>query len=320
MKTIITLLFALMLVVTPACAYQTNTQGVMFAIGVDKYYNGGNEVAMDARPFIKDGRVFASVRHLLNALGVSSEGIFWDGDHQKVGLQLGGDYVEMTVGRPEIIINSRPKNIDVAPVLKEGRIYLPVRHIAEFMGCEVEWDGAFQTVLCWSKGDPKPDVTSAKQKVMEERTVLIGEYEIIFPDNPEDDKNIQNAIIALGKINGLTLAPGEVFSFNAVAEPYTLDNGYVVGYSYSGNQKIPDVGGGVCRASTVIYVAALNAGLPVIERHPHSVAVDYVPRNLDAAVWQGYLDLKFQNDREAPLLIRTSGEGRRVWAGIWEVR
>lgn len=314
------LLLALALVVTPVCAYKSQTQSVVFAIGVDKYYIGDSEAAMDARPFIKDGRVFVPVRHLLNALGIGSENISWDGDRQKVGLQLGGDYVEMTVGRPEIIANGRVKSIDAAPVLKEGRIYLPVRYIAEFMGCQVEWDGASQTVLCWPEGEPEPDVTAVKQKVLEERTVLIGEYEIIFPDNPEDDKNIQNAIIALGKVNGLTLAPGEVFSFNAVAEPYTLDNGYVVGYSYSGNSKIPDVGGGVCRASTVIYVAALNAGLPVIERHPHSVAVDYVPRNLDAAVWEGILDLKFKNDREVPLLIRASGEGRQVCASIWEVR
>ncbi|MCL6477844.1 MAG: VanW family protein [Peptococcaceae bacterium] len=318
-KTIFFLLLTLALVVTPACAYKEQSH-VVFAIGVDKYYVGGSEVAMDARPFIKDGRVFVPVRHLLNALGISGESIFWDDKHQKVGLQLGGDYVEMTVGRPEIIVNGRAKNIDVTPVLKEGRIYLPVRYIAEFMGCQVEWDGAFQTVLCWPEGEPKPDVTTVKQKVLEERNILIGEYEIVFPDNPEDEKNILNAIIALEKINGHTLAPGEVFSFNAVAEPYTLDNGYVVGYSYSGNSKIPDVGGGVCRASTVIYVAALNAGLPIIERHPHSVVVDYVPRNLDAAVWEGVLDLKFKNDREVPLLIRASGEGRRICASIWEVR
>lgn len=183
----------------------------------------------------------------------------------------------------------------------------------------MDWDEATQSVLCWPKGEAKPDVSAVRQKVAEDRISLIGKYEIDFQENPEDDNNIQNAIIALKKINGLTLAPGEAFSFNNVAAPYTLDNGYITGYSYSGNQKIPDVGGGVCRASTVIYVAAFNAGLPAMERHPHTMAVDYAPKGLDAAVWDGLLDMKFENDREAPLLIQTLSEGRRIKASIWEV-
>ncbi|MCL6611762.1 MAG: VanW family protein [Peptococcaceae bacterium] len=321
-KTAIFAFFLALLLVNPACVSTagSGTISALFASGLNKYYvNGLNEVTMDARPFIKEGRFFVPVRYLGSALGLDEGMITWDGETRTVTLR-GDITLQMTVGKAEVVKDGRPEDIDAAPVLTGGRTYLPARHVAGALGYEVEWDGASRTVLCWPKGMPKPDASEAKRLAMgEERSALIGEYEIIFPGNPEDDKNIQNAIIALGKVNGHTLAPGEVFSFNAAAKPRTLDNGYVVGYSYSGNQKVPDVGGGVCRASAVIYAAALNAGLPVIERHTHSVAVDYVPGHLDAAVWSGVLDLKFRNDRNVPLLIKASGSERRVWAGIWEV-
>jgi hypothetical protein len=32
--------------------------------------------------------------------------------------------------------------MDVAPVIKEGRTYLPARYVAEALGYRVDWDGA----------------------------------------------------------------------------------------------------------------------------------------------------------------------------------
>lgn len=149
----------------------------------------------------------------------------------------------------------------------------------------------------------------------------IGQATIEFKDNREDTANIENAAITLRILNHYLIQPGEEFSFNAAAGPYNTDKGYITGYSYSGNQKIPDVGGGVCKASTLLHMAVVNAGLPVLERHPHAVAVDYAERGMDAAVWEYVLDLVFLNDRANPLILRTSRPGERVISlEIWELR
>ncbi|MCL6479162.1 MAG: copper amine oxidase N-terminal domain-containing protein [Peptococcaceae bacterium] len=77
--------------------------------------------------------------------------------------------LEMVVGVPMITTNGRAREIDVAPILNEseGRTYLPARYIAEGLGFEVDWDEASQTVLCWPRGEAKPEVSTVKRYVGE---------------------------------------------------------------------------------------------------------------------------------------------------------
>lgn len=37
------------------------------------------------------------------------------------------------------------------------------------------------------------------------------------------------------------------------------------------------IGGGICQVSSTVYNAVKNAGLVVLERHPHSMPVHYLP-------------------------------------------
>lgn len=174
--------------ITPAAAEQKErinmyenkklVKSVVFAVGINKYWTEGKEVQMDARPFIESGRTFMPVRFLSNALGVENLHIGWDNALRRVTLtQPGFPVVEMAVGRIELKSNGSPvPGVDVAPVLRaqEGRTYLPARHVAEALGYEVEWDGATQTVLCWPKGGPKPDVEAIKQTIRKERDIASG--------------------------------------------------------------------------------------------------------------------------------------------------
>ncbi|MGE4549127.1 MAG: copper amine oxidase N-terminal domain-containing protein [Intestinibacillus sp.] len=45
---------------------------------------------------------------------------------------------------------------DVAPVVRNGRTYLPIRAVAELCGFAVDWDEATQTVAISSMGEPQP--------------------------------------------------------------------------------------------------------------------------------------------------------------------
>ncbi|HZQ29900.1 MAG TPA: VanW family protein, partial [Patescibacteria group bacterium] len=68
-------------------------------------------------------------------------------------------------------------------------------------------------------------------------------------------------------------------------------------------------GGGVCQVSTTFFRALLNAGLPIVERHPHSYRVGYYeqdsPPGLDATIYYPSVDLKFRNDTGNYILIQT---------------
>jgi len=122
-------------------------------------------------------------------------------------------------------------------------------------------------------------------------------------------------------INGTVVQPGEVFSFNRAVGPRTASRGFVEGRSvvenaYGELEMVPDIGGGVCRASTVLYQAALNAGLEVVERHEHGLPVEYAEVGKDAAVAWPYWDFKFRNTAGVPVTIEAFSEQGKLRAQI----
>ena len=66
-------------------------------------------------------------------------------------------------------------------------------------------------------------------------------------------------------------------------------------------------GGGVCQVSTTVFRAALDAGLPIVERTAHSYRVSYYeqdsPVGIDATIYRPSVDLKFLNDTPNYILV-----------------
>lgn len=75
-------------------------------------------------------------------------------------------------------------------------------------------------------------------------------------------------------------------------------------------------GGGVCQTSSTLYNAVLNAGLEVVERHPHSKSVQYVEKDKDAATDYGGIDFKFKNSLNYPIKIVSIVENGTVKISI----
>lgn len=130
---------------------------------------------------------------------------------------------------------------------------------------------------------------------------LIGGYSTPLTGRMASQKH--NAVSAMNTIEGLVIAPGEVFSFNAHVKGWTKDMGYrKAPVSYNG-QLVSSWGGGVCQTSTTLYNAALIAGMEIKERHAHHFAPTYVPPGRDAAVAYQNIDLKFRNPYTFPVRI-----------------
>lgn len=121
-----------------------------------------------------------------------------------------------------------------------------------------------------------------------------------------------NLFTAAKYMNMYILAPGDVFSFNKVTGPRTFERGYSMAPVVGGI----GIGGGVCQVATTIYNTALLANLEIIERHPHSIRVGYVPPGKDATV-TNYVDFKFRNSTDKFIQIRSGGGGGHVWVQLW---
>ncbi|ARU40780.1 hypothetical protein CCB80_06350 [Armatimonadetes bacterium Uphvl-Ar1] len=128
------------------------------------------------------------------------------------------------------------------------------------------------------------------------------------------EAQVHNARICAERLNGKLIAPGTEFSFNSLNGPWSRDRGYRRAPVSYGGQLIDAWGGGVCQTSTTIYNAALEAGFPVVERHAHHYAPNYISPGRDAAVAYPNIDLKWRNDLNVPvkLVVRAEGKYLRV--------
>ena len=124
----------------------------------------------------------------------------------------------------------------------------------------------------------------------------------------ESQTKKKNIKIAVSKINGKVILPGEVFSFRQAAGPYNGSNGYVF--------YAKDMGSGVCQVSTTLYNAQLKAGLETVSRSNHYEPVSYVSKGLDATVYGSSIDYQFRNNTDYPITIVASAQNGVLTIGI----
>lgn len=123
---------------------------------------------------------------------------------------------------------------------------------------------------------------------------------------------VHNARICAERLNGVLIQPGQEFSFNDLNGPWSRDRGYRRAPVSYGGQLIDAWGGGVCQTSTTIYNAALLAGFPIVERHPHHYAPNYVSPGRDAAVAFPNIDLRWKNDLKVPVRVMVTASGKHI--------
>lgn len=142
---------------------------------------------------------------------------------------------------------------------------------------------------------------------------LVGEGQSSFAGSAQ--YRITNIKAGAARMDGVLIAPGEEFSFNAQLGEVDTANGFVEGYAIIGNRTQLEWGGGVCQDSTTVFRAAFWAGLPITERHAHAFYISWYDQfalgsqgdgqGMDASIYTGVNDLKFVNDTGNWLLMQT---------------
>ena len=159
----------------------------------------------------------------------------------------------------------------------------------------------------------EPTVSTESLKELLFRDVL-GEASSSVSGSSNRKSNVK---LSASVCDGIILLPGEVFSYNNTTGSRTADKGYLPAPSYVGGKSTDEVGGGICQTSSTIYYAALNSNLKIVERHNHMFAVGYVPDGMDATVWYGASDFRFENDTDYPIKIVTEYKNSRLTVHIY---
>ncbi len=131
--------------------------------------------------------------------------------------------------------------------------------------------------------------------------LLMAGFQATLPDPILNERH--NISLASEFLKGAVVQPGEIFSLNRRIGWRSPQRGFKEGPMYYGGRIMPTFGGGVCKIASVIYNVAVLANQEIIERHPHSMTVPYVPPGQDATISYGTKDFKFRNVSDHPILI-----------------
>jgi vancomycin resistance protein YoaR len=203
-----------------------------------------------------------------------------------------------TIDRPavdaKLLVDQKTVNIEPHQAGRETNVKKTLKRIKQaLLGNR---NHAQVAVSEWEPEQTTADIEALK---IEEQ---LSDYSTSLPAGQSNRRG--NIELATRKLNDQYIKPGDVFSFNEIVGPRTAANGFLMAPVILEGNLVPGIGGGICQVATTIYNAAMNVGLPIVERSVHANFISHYPAGRDATVVDGQLDLKFKNDTGGTLLIK----------------
>ena len=121
---------------------------IILHIGDTSFTVNGVLNQLDSPPIIKNGRTLLPIRAIVESLGGAVE---WLEKTETVVIILGSNSIRLQIGNANALVNGQnkliePQNLKVFPEIVNGRTMLPLRFVAENLGCDVQWDGDTKTI------------------------------------------------------------------------------------------------------------------------------------------------------------------------------
>jgi vancomycin resistance protein VanW len=132
---------------------------------------------------------------------------------------------------------------------------------------------------------------------------------------------LANIGLSAALLDGVVVAPGEIFSFWTLVGCPSAAAGFALGRSIRGGVVGGEIGGGLCQVSGIAYEAGLRAGLVVVERYPHSRDLyaeedRFTPLGLDATVVWPNKDLRLLNPLAVSVQFRFAVRDLTIAASV----
>ena len=110
----------------------------------------GEKLSFDVPPQLIDNRTMVPLRIIFEAMGADVD---WNNDTQTVTATKGDERVIATINSKNVYISGETKELDVPPLVIDGRTLVPIRFVAEAFGANVNWDEGTRTVIINIKWD-----------------------------------------------------------------------------------------------------------------------------------------------------------------------
>lgn len=144
----------------------------------------------------------------------------------------------------------------------------------------------------------------------------IGHFSTPILDTQPD--RVENIKVTAQLLNNTVIEPGQEFSFNRIVGIPTQAKGFKLGTVFGdGGELKQELGGGMCQISSTLYNVALDHGMEIVERHPHSKPVSYIAPGRDATIYDDK-DLRFRNTSAQPILIKSWVSGGTAHVAFYQ--
>ncbi|MBM7866796.1 hypothetical protein GTO89_04120 [Heliobacterium gestii] len=109
----------------------------------------GRKLALSPPPLLADNRLLIPLRAVGEAMG----GRFtWNAEMRTVEIEQAGSAIRLWPDVAYISVDNRMRPIDTPPILRDDRLFVPLRLLCETFGDDVIWDGPAQTARITLKG------------------------------------------------------------------------------------------------------------------------------------------------------------------------
>jgi vancomycin resistance protein VanW len=187
-----------------------------------------------------------------------------------------------------------------------------------------KWAYTSQRYMEWVFGGVKfawkRSVASLPHLLMKHKTPLLRK--LTNTDMWQQLNKIINLKVAVSRLDGIVLRPGETLSYWRILGKPTRRKGYVDGMILFCGEVRTGIAGGLCQLSNLIYWMTLHTELTVTERHRHSYDVfpdtsRTQPFGSGATCSYNYRDLRITNNTKVVYQLRLSMD-REYLHGSWQ--
>lgn len=173
--------------------------------------NGQNIQFTEAKPIMKNGRLYVPFRTVFENLGAE---ISYDDKAKLIAAKKEDTSVEFIIGDANVTIKKgeekTSEKIDAPSFVEKGHTYVPLRFAAQALGCSVGWDNDEQTAIIMDKNEILNQLSgkfTLMDKYMEySKQFNEGNYAIkgSFTLSASSPLAEEGALNAKGTISGLT--------------------------------------------------------------------------------------------------------------------
>lgn len=163
MKRVILLIFMLLVIGSSTFA----------ATKIPQVFLNGIELKFDFEsgyPFVDEtGRVQVPVRRFAE---LTQSTVAWDDNSQQVGIKKNNNFLQIPIGKNYYIKDGVTEQLDSKSIIRNSRVYLPLRAISESLGYIVEWNSKSQRASL-SFGD-------ASDHIINEGEIPLNHYKVNY--------------------------------------------------------------------------------------------------------------------------------------------